>query len=516
MEQAKSIWLQAPKAAGTVGKGLLAAAAVLLAALLSLAVAAPAWAANGTWKEDSTGWWYQRDDGSYPANRWELVGGQWYYFEPSGYMATDWRNVGGTWYWLGSDGAMRTGWYTVDGEWQWSDSSGAWKANTWEYSNGRWWYSWADGTYPAGSWQLIGGEWYYFDDGGYMATGWQLVGPDWYYLDGSGAMATGWVSDGGGWYYLKGSGAMATGWQLVGDDWYFLRSGGSMVSDGWVDGTYWMGASGAMATSEWVDGGRYYVRPDGRWVEGHEPITAPVTPASDFDYAIGDYILNGEVKTGVVPAGYTKMFGCQLSTNPNMTYTERLDFNALKGSDCGYGVYVTGYHGDSDTVVVPNEINGVPVVYVNLVETYTNFRLDVSRCSSLRCLYAWGLRQLELGKTSNLRFLMVQDFFRADYVDCSPASNLSFMYSHGAFPAKFDMATAFEFFGSTLPELAFLYIDHAPRLRELVLVQSGLSNESFDLGDCPELRFLDIFDLDLSAFTKAKYPNLVEVNGERV
>ena len=194
-----------------------------------------------------------------------------------------------------------------------------------------------------------------------MATGWQLVGPDWYYLDGSGAMATGWVSDDGSWYYLKGSGAMATGWQLVGDDWYFLRSGGSMVANGWVDGTYWMGASGAMATSEWVDGGRYYVRPDGRWVEGHEPITAPVTPASDFDYAIGDYILNGEVKTGAVPAGYTKMFGCALSDNggSGMSYDDPPRYNFPDAVNCGHGVYITGYHGSSETIVIPDEIAGV-------------------------------------------------------------------------------------------------------------------------------------------------------------
>ena len=211
------------------------------------------------------------------------------------------------------------------------------------------------------------------------------------------------------------------------------------------------------------------------------------------------------------------MFGCELSTNPNMTYTERLDFNALKGSDCGHGVYIMGYHGDSDTVVVPNEINGVPVVYVDLVDTYANIRLDVSRCSSLRYLYAWELRQLELGRTSNLQFLMAQSFFRAGYVDYSPASSLSCMYSHGALPAKFNMATdSLEFFGSTLPELASFYIDHAPRLRELSLLQSGLTNESFELADCPELRLLDIFDLDLSAFTKANYPNLIEVNGERL
>ena len=27
----------------------------------------------GTWKQDSKGWWYQRDNGSYPSNGWEWI-----------------------------------------------------------------------------------------------------------------------------------------------------------------------------------------------------------------------------------------------------------------------------------------------------------------------------------------------------------------------------------------------------------------------------------------------------------
>ena len=34
----------------------------------------------GTWRRDGLGWWYQREDGGYPANAWEMIGGKWYYF----------------------------------------------------------------------------------------------------------------------------------------------------------------------------------------------------------------------------------------------------------------------------------------------------------------------------------------------------------------------------------------------------------------------------------------------------
>ncbi|MFT4007369.1 MAG: hypothetical protein QM683_17730 [Lacrimispora sp.] len=44
----------------------------------------------GEWKQDSTGWWYQNDDGSYPVNAWfQDIDWKWYYFNNSGYMQTE-------------------------------------------------------------------------------------------------------------------------------------------------------------------------------------------------------------------------------------------------------------------------------------------------------------------------------------------------------------------------------------------------------------------------------------------
>lgn len=59
------------------------------AALLTVAMASTAFA--GVWKQDSKGWWYQRNDGTYPVNQWEWIDGdhdsyyESYYFDSNGY-----------------------------------------------------------------------------------------------------------------------------------------------------------------------------------------------------------------------------------------------------------------------------------------------------------------------------------------------------------------------------------------------------------------------------------------------
>ena len=79
---------------------------------------------NGEWVKDEKGWWYKRQDGSYPKSSWgyEAYNGQsyWYYFLDSGYMAAGWVDLNGSKYYLfpGSDGwmgRMLTGWQWVDG-----------------------------------------------------------------------------------------------------------------------------------------------------------------------------------------------------------------------------------------------------------------------------------------------------------------------------------------------------------------------------------------------------------------
>lgn len=57
------------------------------ASCISIAMCMTAFA--GEWKQDSAGWWYQNDDGSYPTNQWQEINNKKYYFDESGYMRTD-------------------------------------------------------------------------------------------------------------------------------------------------------------------------------------------------------------------------------------------------------------------------------------------------------------------------------------------------------------------------------------------------------------------------------------------
>lgn len=89
------------------------------------------WVPNKTkftqgWKKDSTGWWYQNSDGSYPRNAWKLIDGNWYYFNNAGYMHTGWLKLGNTWYYMKKSGEMVTGTYSVNGVVYRFNHSGAW------------------------------------------------------------------------------------------------------------------------------------------------------------------------------------------------------------------------------------------------------------------------------------------------------------------------------------------------------------------------------------------------------
>ena len=103
----------------------------------------------GSWKCNSTGWWYEDTNGWYPYDQWQKIDGKWYFFDSSGYMCADeWRDG----YWLDSNGA-----WTYEG------------IGTWRLSSGGWWFGDTSGWYACGQWQKINGSWYYFDTHGYWA-----------------------------------------------------------------------------------------------------------------------------------------------------------------------------------------------------------------------------------------------------------------------------------------------------------------------------------------------------------
>jgi GH25 family lysozyme M1 (1,4-beta-N-acetylmuramidase) len=124
----------------------------------------------GTWKQDSNGWWFRRNNGSFPYNKWEKIGGVWYYFDSKGYCLTsEWLKDNEKWYYLKDNGAMATGWV------------------------------------------LVGSEWYYMDDSGAMVTGWVKYKNNWYYMtnERGNMVSNEFIKSGKGWYFMSTSGELA-------------------------------------------------------------------------------------------------------------------------------------------------------------------------------------------------------------------------------------------------------------------------------------------------------------------
>ncbi len=81
---------------------------------------------NGSWVMNEKGWYFKRNNGSYPKECWMKLGWlgaeSWYYFDSDGYMKTGWLDRNGERYYLNpiigtNSGKMLTGWQLIDGKW---------------------------------------------------------------------------------------------------------------------------------------------------------------------------------------------------------------------------------------------------------------------------------------------------------------------------------------------------------------------------------------------------------------
>ena len=85
------------------------------------------------WVQDSSGWYYVKDNGAKAANEWVTVDGVSYWIDSNTYMAKGWRQVNGKWYFLRSNGAMaKNQWEKVEenGQWFYLGADGAMLTNT--------------------------------------------------------------------------------------------------------------------------------------------------------------------------------------------------------------------------------------------------------------------------------------------------------------------------------------------------------------------------------------------------
>lgn len=279
-----------------------------LAAIILSSLAAPVQTEAATWKKNNVGWWWQEDNGSYPANAWKTINGRNYYFDQRGYMKSGWHWDGSNWYYLGgaNDGAMKTGWQKVNGKWYFMNSDGK-MAVGWKTIGGKKYFLESSGAMHSG-WLWDGSNWYWLGgaNDGAMKTGWQKVNGVWYYMYQDGKMAANtwigtyyvngsgawtktkepakWIKSGSRWwyrhedggyttngfetiggkkYYFDGAGWMVTGWRKISNQWYYFDGSGAMATSRWI-GDYYVGSNGVMATNTWI--GNYYVGGDGKWV----------------------------------------------------------------------------------------------------------------------------------------------------------------------------------------------------------------------------------------------------------
>lgn len=510
-----------PTPASRLSRGL-AALALCAALVLSLAPVSASAAPRGRWVADGSDWWYAYDAGGW-ATGWLDLDGTWYRFDGDGWMERGWQRVGGTWYYLEWSGAMAEGWAYVGGAWYYlTPGSGA----------------------MATGWVNDHGTWYWCDGSGAMRTGWLAEGGRWYYLTGSGAMAEGWERVDGLWYYLQpGSGAMLTGWQWIDGEWYYLEPSGAMVANRWV-GDYYLGSSGAMERSRWV--GPWYVGADGRWIPGYAEPPKPAdprpsedadkpaepTPASQFEYAVGDYVVGdgagaSDVRTGAVGSSSGTTL---VAAGGAYSIQSSGGFALESGFICGHGVYITGYKGDAgSTVVIPRQIDGVDVVYADIrhpgaVATDPGFTLeavDARQATGLRWLSVAGSpRALLLAPGSALRYLTAYENSWMTSFDGAALTGLEVL-GLGIIPEEFSVPKGslvtfearFQESYRAIPRLDF---SGAAQLRSLVIGRRGgnvtdlgpLTSQGIDLAGCTSLRKIALPFQRITTFDVSGFPYL--------
>ena len=265
--------------------------ALLLVATTVITNSVTAFAAN--WEHNSTGWWYNLDDGTYAKSELKDIGDKTYYFESNGYMKTGWKLIDGNWYYFDGSGAMvKNGWKwigndcyyfyedghmasneTVDGSYV--NASGAWKTDNWASNYWGWWYNLKEGGYATSQFRNIGGKTYYFGADGYMVTGWKVINGKWYYFNSSGDMAANcWKWINGSCYYFYADGHMASNEVVDGS---YVNASGAWKTDNWDSNSrgWWYNLKeGGYATSQFrnIGGKTYYFGADGYMVTGWKVI----------------------------------------------------------------------------------------------------------------------------------------------------------------------------------------------------------------------------------------------------
>lgn len=279
---------------------------------------------------------------------------------------------------------------------------------------------------------------------------------------------------------------------------------------------------------------------DGPDAPGGEP-----NPASDFEYEVGDFYAGGQVLSGspvewVEGKGYRYVpgYGCRFGDVSGTPDAE--------GYNAGHGIYITGYKGESDSVVVPKSIDGLDVVLVDFGGSDNgsagrSTSVDVSRCTSLKALMGyWGsnCEKAIFGTLPSLQNLDIKSGSFSSNVDLSGVANLedlrlgcTYLYglTIGAAPSnlkyiyiensgvftgsdtmQFDLSncSALEYAQLPCGDVEVRMGDN-PLLKTLSCSFCGLT--SLDLSGCPSLESLNCYHNNLTSLDLSSCPNLTKL-----
>lgn len=244
-------------------------------------------------------------------------------------------------------------------------------------------------------------------------------------------------------------------------------------------------------------------------------------PASDFEYEVGDFYANGQVLSGspvewVEGKGYRYVpgYGCRFGDVSGTPDAE--------GYNAGHGVYITGYKGESDSVVVPKSIDGLDVVLVDFGDSENgsygrSTTVDVSRCTSLKALMGyWGsnCEKAIFGTLPSLQNLDIGSNSFSSNVDLSGVANLEDLRLGCTYLYGLAM-------GAAPSNLKYIDIENPGGLTGPGTVQFDLSNCSaleyaqlpcgdveVRMGDNPLLKTLSCSFCDLTSLDFSGCPNL--------
>jgi len=168
----------------------------LAAAAATISMSAVAYGAG--WQQDGKGWWWQNENGTWPANTWVWLDGnqdgiaECYYFNGEGYMLSnantpDNYTVDASGAWI-SNGVVQTRRHEENTNQEQGTGAKQAPASGWNQEENGVWRYYVNSKAVADNWRKINGKQYYFDSTGIMLTGFHDIDGNSYYFTSDGAL----------------------------------------------------------------------------------------------------------------------------------------------------------------------------------------------------------------------------------------------------------------------------------------------------------------------------------------